>query len=69
MVLLHPNTYPWPWTEFLKLGTTQPAQQPVTVLVTLPRAEDVSLRKHGGNKTQINPKVQQLSELSLFSEH
>lgn len=55
-----------PWTQFLKLSTSQPAQQPVTLLMTLPRAENVTLRKHRGNKIQINPKVQLLSELSYL---
>lgn len=54
------------WTQFQKLNTTQPAQQPVTLLMTLRRAENVSLCKHRGNKTQINPKVQPLSELSYL---
>lgn len=37
------------------------------LLMTLPRAENVSLRKHRDNRTQINPEVQPLSE--LLSEH
>lgn len=37
-----------------------------TLLVTLPRAENGSLRKRRGNKTQIDPKVQQLSDLSPY---